>query len=37
MANTELKVRFIVELFTHLSDQEQDYIISVIISILSAK
>ena len=37
MTNTELKDRFLMELFTHLSEQEQEYIISVIISILSKK
>ena len=33
----ELKVRFLVELFTHLSEQDQDKIIDEIISILSKK
>lgn len=35
--NNELKIRFLAELFLHLSDAEQEEIISLIISILSGK
>ena len=37
MPNIELKIRLLVELFTHLSDRDQDAVISVIVSILSEK
>lgn len=37
MTNSELKERLLMELFTHLSEEEQEYIISVIVSILSEK
>lgn len=33
----ELKLNLLMELFTHLTEKEQDKIISEIISILSAK
>lgn len=35
--NVELKLRLLAELFTHLSDSDQDRIISWIISTLSEK
>lgn len=35
--NHELKLRFLAELYSHLSDDEQDQVISLIISILSKK
>lgn len=35
--NTSLKIFYLVELFAHLSIQEQEYIISETVSILSEK
>ena len=35
--NSELNLRFLAELYTHLSDDEQNQVISLIISILSKK
>ncbi len=35
--NDTLKCRLAMELFTHLSEQEQEYIISLIVSILSKR
>ena len=35
--NPELKLRFLAELFTHLSEKEQEEVISLIISILSRR
>lgn len=35
--NKTLRLHFAMELLSHLSDQEQEYIISVIISILSGR
>jgi len=35
--NKELKLRFLAELFTHLSEEEQEQVISLIISILSRR
>lgn len=35
--NPELQLRFLAELFTHLSEEEQEEVISLIISILSRR
>lgn len=37
MTNSELRERLLMELFTHLCEEDQEHIISVIISILSRK
>lgn len=35
--NKTLKLHFVMELFANLSDEDQDFVISLIVSILSEK